>query len=437
MPQYQVQQNPTTGNWELHLNGQLISTGTQSAIQAMANNQVPVPTGGSTSTSSSSPSTLSSQGVQQNILNPIQQAITPPSTTPTTPLTPEQTLLQNEANAARTEAERRIAESNAYWDSLKPGFSAQRQAQVDIIKGQYAQLRQKQEIANKRRERLQETIGVRFGGRYAIGHTADLVQEQVDIGIQKIGELNNEENAAIAKIDAFFQDKEYTLAVKQYDELVEIRKARDKQLDEIAKRQVEGLKKIQEENTKLTNETNISEAFDQGIDTAPEIQKYLKEKGITLDLEEIDKTLKILKPDQKTVDALAGTTPDYKTFKKQQEEGTVPKDWTYLEYRNAVENINNKPTVPKVDVLTLAERKKSYPTLPLSLVGKPEQEVLAQLESSNPPQWFKELIQQQQQISLTPQALQTEWEKFRKGVLGAVTTTSKNTPSGLNEEPLY
>lgn len=81
----------------------------------------------------------------------------------------------------------------------------------------------------------------------------------------------------------------------------------------------------------------------------------------------------------------------------------------------------------KVDQLTLDERKKLYPTLPLSLVGKSEQAVLSDLENGTIPQWYREM--KRGDLPATPVISQQEWDAFRKAALETMKAqTQKGTP---------
>ena len=84
----------------------------------------------------------------------------------------------------------------------------------------------------------------------------------------------------------------------------------------------------------------------------------------------------------------------------------------------------SSPTTTKVDLLTLDERKKQYPDLPLSLVGTPERQILNDLESMSAPKWFTDL----QPLVFSPQGLQDAWNDFRQKVK-KIASGRKNTGS--------
>lgn len=204
-------------------------------------------------------------------------------------LSPEALLRSGKATAEKTpdqiaqeniqkQYEQGLKEMSSILDPLKRQLEANKIDQIDSIKRQYVQLREAQEEANERRVRLEETIGVRFGGaRYAPEHTADLVQEQIDIGLQKIQDLNSEEQQAISKIQGAFDEKSYTIALKEYEGLKELRKARTDEIDKLQKATAEALKEkkkdiaetekaFYERVTKPINDVLIS-AGEQGAPT--------------------------------------------------------------------------------------------------------------------------------------------------------------------------
>ncbi len=87
--------------------------------------------------------------------------------------------------------------------------------------------------------------------------------------------------------------------------------------------------------------------------------------------------------------------------------------------QQAIISKEKKVTPAKVDTITVDERKRLYPSLPVSLIGQDEKQVLSQLESSNIPQWYREMKRGDQQA--TPVITQDEWDTFRKSVIRVMT----------------
>ena len=245
----------------------------------------------------------------------------------------------------RERFEQNRTELNAVLDPLKAQLEITKQRQIENIQSQFDQLRAKQETANKRRVRLQETIGVRFGGRFVIEHTADLVLDQINIGIQAISRLNSEENAAISDIQSAFDEKSFSLALTRFEALTKIREQRDKELADIEKAQVKALKELQEQERDVSIDLAISSLRDQGVTEAGDILELINvtEQGKVIGdvtLEEIEKRLKILEPDE----TLAGLSSDFKTYKFLQEsEDPAVEGLSYFEFQAAVANAKRKP----------------------------------------------------------------------------------------------
>lgn len=242
---------------------------------------------------------ISTQGVQKDILDPIREAIRPTvaSSTPSSPIPPptaEESLLKQEYDKQKTDAQKRAdtdeANISSVLDPLKAKLDVNKQSQIDSIKSQYSLLRVQAEQANARRNRLQETIGVRFGGRFTPEHTADLVQDVVNQGISKIQELNAQEANSIATINSAFDEKSYTLAVKQFDVLKDIRKTRDDKLAEIEKTQREGLKKLQDANRLASLGSIVGNLVKQGK-TAVDILTAVNTAGGNLNAKELKEML--------------------------------------------------------------------------------------------------------------------------------------------------
>lgn len=75
--------------------------------------------------------------------------------------------------------------------------------------------------------------------------------------------------------------------------------------------------------------------------------------------------------------------------------------------------------------LTLSETKSLG--LPTSLVGMSEEDIGQDLESSTPPQWFKNSLEEKLQASTTPETLSSAWQEFRKTATKKTTSTTGKT----------
>lgn len=187
----------------------------------------------------------------------------------------EETLLQQDLDEGKDEStlrfEEREKEVNIFFKTQQKNLNTSRRRQLANISSQYSAFTRSIEKSTKRRTRLQETIGARFGGRFTIEHTADLVKEQVDLGIQALEDLFVKENVAKGRIEDAFDAKSHALALKSFQELNTIRAEKEKKFDEIEKMQQEALALQQEEDKKLANQELIAGELEKGLTNAVDI----------------------------------------------------------------------------------------------------------------------------------------------------------------------
>jgi len=84
----------------------------------------------------------------------------------------------------------------------------------------------------------------------------------------------------------------------------------------------------------------------------------------------------------------------------------------------------------KVDTLTADEWRKLYPDLPPSLIGTDEKQVISDLNSPIPPQWFYDLFG----ITASSVATKERWDDFREKVLGEMREQSQKKTSTTNDD---
>jgi LysM repeat protein len=87
---------------------------------------------------------------------------------------------------------------------------------------------------------------------------------------------------------------------------------------------------------------------------------------------------------------------------------------------------------PRGDKLTISEAKSLG--LPLSLVGRSEAEVLNEINSPNPPSWFKDMIEQKLQASVSDNYLIQKWREFKDAF--NKTQSSGGSSGGLSESDI-
>ena len=87
----------------------------------------------------------------------------------------------------------------------------------------------------------------------------------------------------------------------------------------------------------------------------------------------------------------------------------IQQAWTNLERTQALTEKALKS--PSGNTLTISEAKSLG--LPFSLVGRSEAEIANEINSSNPPIWFKDMVEQKLQASVLPVYLIQKWNEFK------------------------
>lgn len=172
------------------------------------------------------------------------------------------------------------------------------------------------------------------------------------------------------------------------------------------KAQVEKAKKEQEEVLKLVNKTaeELAKREKLTIDANNELSLVAKEADSVLTA--TNRLAPFLKEEEK------GQTEFERAFARQF--GRLP---TLDEIRAEQKKTENK--------LTLSEAKSL--NLPTSLVGMSEEDIGRDLESSTPPQWFKESLEEKLQASTTPETLNSAWKEFKKTATKKTTSSTSKT----------
>lgn len=208
------------------------------------------------------------------------------------PTTPEDQLMQNEADKVKT-PEQKAAEdiqsradaSEKYLrdtlDPIRSQLEQSKRAQIDSIYAQFNVARTQLIESNRRQTNAQQTLSIRRGGQYSPTMMAAQVEAVVQQGVQRVNELNAQEQAAIAKVNSAYNESSLSLAMKEYDGLADIRKEKDKALADMNKALAEANKKMVDENKKMNNQVLIHDAMAQGSDTVAKIYESLGGKVVT------------------------------------------------------------------------------------------------------------------------------------------------------------
>ena len=230
-------------------------------------------------------------------------------------------------------------------DSLSKQTDQNTAQEIRAIKASYKVYEQQLEEVN-RREQLDENTSLLLGGssRYtssASGISAGFVRA----GIMELAELDAKEMSAIAEAKSAQAEKKWQIASKKLEHVETLRKEKLAKASEISKLIAADNQKLREQMQKQTVQGAIVGLFQQGITdvgTIADMLNYHEDGSPTggfIDLKDIEATLKIINPG----DDLKGTTTDYQTFKKMQENGEIPEKWDYFDFKTAVKNSTTTP----------------------------------------------------------------------------------------------
>jgi len=143
------------------------------------------------------------------------------------------------------------AEINSAFTSRLASFDAASRAIVDSIQGIYSARIQEQQDLNKRSLERYGTLGIRGGtGRYAPEIQNSILTGEEREGLKRIKTIAAEEAAAIAKAQQELTDKKYTAFVDSRNQINDLRKERQSQLEKLQEIAAKEQMRIAEANQK-------------------------------------------------------------------------------------------------------------------------------------------------------------------------------------------
>jgi len=346
---------------------------------------------------------------------------------------------QEDLKAGMASADSQIEQINGQLDSILTGQDELLRQQLEYLKSKYEARRNQMRDINQRKYAAQQQIGIRTGGqRYdPIGEGNILGVEEV-AGMARIAEIDADERAEIAAAQQALAKNKWELLSDKRDRIEKLREEKADLLKEQVKLGLEREKKIREEEIKFSRDNAIAGIVAQGITDPLQILNFINydESGRLIGdvtSEEVANTLSNLLPKAKEtgdyvfpkdkIEKLIGGGLDFGSIQSIQDdineyglttvlEGlTDPKQKALVESLFALE-------VPKEkgarNLITISEARSLG--LPISLVGKSQDEIIQSLSLTTPPDWFREVMEQQSQMSFRPEILAEEWSKFREEI---------------------
>lgn len=326
-------------------------------------------------------------------------------------------------------------------------IDASTNAQMNSIRQTYSDLAKEQREANDVSQRNLLTYGARTGlSRYSGERFGQIQNATISEGIKTLGKLASDEYKLIAQAESARAGSKYTLFAKKRDELVQLRKERQKTLDEMQKDIQKKKDDAQKQKIQSSRDSAIANLVSQGITDPKQILNYLNyddQGNLVGDItaKEIADALKNLAPED-NIDKLSGATRDFYILKgtNQLPSGisSLPENEQLFAYLAAEKRASSIP--PKGSAgnkITLSEAKSQG--LPISTVGMSEADIAESFLQSNPPAWFVEKMQAETNtrgdkatipgaMSLAPnsQAMIDSWNNYRN-VFNAGGKADKNS----------
>lgn len=172
-----------------------------------------------------------SDGTRNELFTPNVADPNAQKTTPSTPTTPTQQNY-NQTGAQPDAFERQLSEIQAQTDQayndyrtsitqLQNGtipLTAEQQAQINAIQAQFDRIKEQQKVANKNYEGGMTQIGVASGrSRYAPELAQGEIANAVNVGIQKISDIDAKAAETVATMKIAFQDKNFSLMKSMFE----------------------------------------------------------------------------------------------------------------------------------------------------------------------------------------------------------------------------
>ncbi len=202
------------------------------------------------------------------------------------------------------------------FEPLKAATDASTLSAINAIHSQFNSLRSSQEEANQQEVESSTAALLHAGGRYTPQAMNGRILAETSYGLRQIQNLDDQENAALAKAKAAQDTEDYKLMSDMLDIAEGIRKDKQTKADNLMTKVSEANQKIAEAKYQASRDTAIADIVSQGIHDTSQILDILNsyedgtDTGGNFTADEVSKVLKAL-----TVDGDPDKLPaDIKTF---------------------------------------------------------------------------------------------------------------------------
>jgi len=324
--------------------------------------------------------------------------------------------------------DKQIADLANIFNTYSPEQDQTFVSQAQGIRSQYDELRNEIKEAE---ELYKRSIGTSMQ-RYTPVAAASLGFTIATEATKALGSVLRKEQSAVAEARSAYQSGRFTQFNNMLNTLEKIRDKKAATLEKINTNFEKAIEEQRKETKRMNMESDIVSLMGEGITDVMEISKQL---GFKYSSKDIKDSLKNLAPETKDwKDKLSGTTRDFYVLQGQ---GLLPGNiaslpenqqlFAYLKAEKLASSIGSG--AGSKNKITLAEAKSLG--LPISTVGMSQDDILKTLQADAAPPWFIEKVQNELQMSLTPQAAKDAWNEFRNEVM----STAEGDEPEKEEEP--
>jgi hypothetical protein len=306
--------------------------------------------------------------------------------------------------------------------NLKAGLSTQTKQMIDAINTSYDKRIREQGILNESYKGAVNVAGAVSGrSRYAMEYQDQLFNEEVSNGIRRIDDLEAERKSLILKTEQAQSDKEYKAVMELQNQLIEKTKEKNAAVKDLYDRAM-SLEKLNMDKSKearasiqdeiANSETiaknlapSIASMISDGQDKASTIKSLAENYGISEDF--LNTALVNYKKD------LASANPaiikEYEYMRDNFGYKGSPID--YQKMKTLATRVASKSGTSS----SFSFKEASMYDLPEELIGRPDIEVIDELNLSKPPSWF---IKSQTNAGHLPvnadiATAKMQWDQFR------------------------
>lgn len=335
--------------------------------------------------------------------------------------------------------------NTSYLDDFQKQLDSTFNAGNSSINGSYDTQRTQLEGQQKNEVGQESSLLARVGGYLGdSGSGAGVMLNLAQSHRNEIASLESKRQSALQDARKAYTDQSYDLA-----------KAKMGEADKYEAAATDAKQKFFDQVSKSTQESSIMSLIKQGITDPAKLYDYLNFKqdgspsspdgvpGVSIDT--INAVLGKYNPggtgafklDNEDIGKLLGagfsrqdiaSVLDYVNTKGYTDE--LRQSLTATE-RAVLDTVFNgkSPATGIGNTITISEAKQLG--LPVALIGRGEQQILADLSNSTAPDWYIQYLQGQKRQNLTDETILSEWDSFRNGILGnKVSSSSSSSASG-------